>query len=368
MKKIIISIIIVFVLIIGVMIFLPREETVESDEIKITTTLFPYYSISKEIGGEKVNVSLLLPPGIDAHSFEPRTSDIIRISNSDIFIYTGEIMEPWAKELIDGLSIEEILIVNASQNINLIEADGHHHGKDHHHDSHHEDSNHEDHHHDSHHEDSNHEDHHHQDSHHEDSNHEDDNHQDSHHEDSNHGDHHHEKDPHIWLDIKNAKTISQEITNALIDVSPQNREFFEENLKVYNEKLDNLDKKMKSYLPSCKQREIIYSGHYAFAYFAKRYDLKHTAILGISHDSEPTISSLISVIEKIKNEDINFIFYEELSSPRIAEIIKEETGAEMLPLNPAENLSKEDFEKGISFIDIMEENINNLLIGLDCKI
>jgi len=306
MKKTLLIAIVIIIFFISLILFPKKQE--EAEEIKVIATLFPYYDMAKEIGGEKISVSLLLPPGAEVHSFEPKTSDFIKINNADIFIYTGDFMEPWAKRIMESISNKEIIVIRASDGIKLLEDEDEHEDKD-------------------------------------------DN----------------KYDPHIWLDIENSKKIADEITKALIAVSLKNEMFFIERSNNYINKLQKLDNDFAKSLEKCKNGEIIYSGHYAFAYLAEKYNLKHSAILGISHDTEPTISSLLSVIEKIKNEGISHIFYEELSDPKIAKIIKEETKAEMLPLNPAENLSKEDFEKGVSFIKIMEENLENLKNGLRCK-
>lgn len=283
---------IIFILIIIALLFLflsmPKKET---EKITVITTLFPYYDMAKKIGGEEAEVHLLLPPGTEPHSFEPKSGDFLEINDSEIFVYTGEFMEPWVKDF----PLENVKIINASAKAELVE-----------------------------------------------------------------------DDPHIWLDIENAKKIAKKIAESLIELSPENKELFLSNLSSYEERLSEMDNNFKSALDSCKKREIIYGGHYAFGYFSKRYNLEHTALQGFSPDAEPTAKSMVSIIEKIREDEINYIFYEELASLRVAEIIAEETNAELLPLNPAGNLSKEDFEKGVSFFDIMEENFKNLKIGLQC--
>ncbi len=356
MKKIIILLVLLVTLTGTGIFFLVRNNKLEylpeeTGKIKIMATLFPYYDIAKEIGKEKAEVSFLLPPGIDPHSFEPTPSDFLKINTFDIFIYTGDFMEPWADKILDSVS-NNIYVIEAGKGIDLIEGDHHHNG--HHYDEHHT----EDHHHNGHHT----EDHHHNGHHTEDRHH-----NGHHHDEHHHNGHYHEKDPHIWLDFDNVKKIANDTAMAMITLSPEYESFFTENLNSYIEKIEKLDKKFKESLEKCKTREIIYSGHYAFGYLANRYGLKHHALIGMSPDAEPTISSLISVIEKIKRDNINYVFYEEMVSPKVAQIIKEETGAKMLSLNPAENLPIEDFEKGVSFLEIMEKNLENLKIGLECE-
>jgi len=96
------------------------------NKIRIVTSLFPLYDFSKIIAEGEAEVSLLLPPGTEAHSFEPKPSDIIKIKNADIFVYAGKYMEPWAEDVINGLDKTKIFIIDASEGIDLIkDEDGH---------------------------------------------------------------------------------------------------------------------------------------------------------------------------------------------------------------------------------------------------
>ncbi len=287
-----------------------KEEVVSNNKIKVVTTLFPLYDLAKEIGGDKVEVSLLLPPGMGPHSFEPKPSDIIKINESDLFIYTGKFMEPWAEDIIKGITNENVKIVNASTGIKLMEiVDEHGHEEEH----------------------------------------------------ENEG-----IDPHIWLDFDNSQIMVDSITKALIEKDFINTDLYQNNAIIYKNKLTQLDDKFKSNLTSCESREIVYGGHYAFGYMGKKYDLTYESAYGISPDSEPSAADLIKLIEQIKKEKIKFVFAEELLSQEVAETLAKETGAGILLLNPAGNLSKEDFENNKDFLSIMEENLSNLKLGLGC--
>jgi len=184
------------------------------------------------------------------------------------------------------------------------------------------------------------------------------------------GHHHHHHggvDPHIWLDFDNAKIMADNIAEALYEIDPQNAEYYKSNLNTYKSKLTELDEAYKKTLSSCQTRTIVYGGHYAFGYMAKRYDLDYTAAQGFSPDSEPSAKDMIALIEHIKENDIKYVFYEELTSPKIAETLASETDTELHLLNGAHNLAKEDYESGATFISIMEENLKNLSTGLGCK-
>jgi zinc transport system substrate-binding protein len=308
MKKILFIVVTILIIGLGVLVILNmiQKPKNSSQKVTIVTTLFPLYDFAKNIGQDKVEVSLLLPPGIEAHSFEPKPSDIIKINNANIFVYTGEFMEPWAHDIIESAS-KNVKIVDASKGIKLIKDQEQEHN-------------------------------------------------------------HNSVDPHIWLDFDNAKVMVKNITDALIEIDPQNKDYYQNNLKVYQGALSNLDDEYKNTLSVCKSKTIIYGGHYVFGYMAKRYGLEYlSAYQGFSPDSEPTAKDIIFLLEKIKKDNIKYIFYEEITNPKIAQILAKEANVKMLFLNGAHNLTKKDYESGVSFISIMEENLKNLSRGLDCQ-
>ncbi len=281
----------------------------QSGKLTVMTTLFPLYDFAVNVGGDKADVSLLLPPGVDAHSFEPKPSDIAKINEADIFIYTGKFMEPWAEDVINSLdlSVTKTAIVDSSSGIPMIP--GVFHDQD---------------------------------------------------EPAS------SSDPHIWLDFDNDKKIIDNITGGFIAKDPSNAQFYQTRADEYKAKLSALDNEYKSSLADCRSREFVYGGHYAFGYLARRYGLQYFAAQGVSPDAEPTAKDLINLTDQIKRDNIKYVFYEELTSPKIAETLATETQAKLLLLNAAHNVSKEDFENNVTFISIMKDNLQNLKIGLQC--
>lgn len=277
-------------------------------KVKVITTLFPLYDMAQNIGAEKAAVSLLLPPGVEAHSFEPTPGDIVKIDEADIFIYTGKFMEPWVEQIIKGTANKNLIVVDASRGTKMIP--GVFHDKD---------------------------------------------------EPAG------SLDPHIWLDFDNAKIMLGNILQAFQTKDSAGKSFYKRRAADYSIKLTELDSAYKSVLASCKKKEIVYAGHYAFGYLANRYGLKYLSAQGVSPDSEPTAKDLGKLVEQIKRDKIKYIYYEELASPKIAETIAGETGAKMLILNAAHNLARDEFERGISFFDILKNDLDNLKIGLECR-
>lgn len=320
MKKIFffVGIIIIVVLVIFSISNVTKKTAPVSTKISIITTLFPQYDFAKAIGGNKVNVKLLLPPGIEAHAYEPKPSDITEINKAGIFVYTGEFMEPWAHDIIESVD-KKVKIIDASLGIETMQV----------------------------------------------AENKDEEHEEAETEEVHH--HHGGVDPHIWLDFDNAQKMAENITKALVEVDPRNASYYQANLKACRAKLLELNNGYKKTLATCKSRTVVYGGHYAFGYLARKYDLKYEAAQGFSPDAEPTAKDLITLIEQIKKEKISHIFYEELTSPKIAETLAKETNTKLLLLNGGHNLSKEDYETGETFVSLMEKNLANLALGLDCQ-
>ncbi|HBH46606.1 MAG: hypothetical protein A2445_04980 [Candidatus Jacksonbacteria bacterium RIFOXYC2_FULL_44_29] len=277
------------------------QPTSDSGKITIITTLFPLFDMARDIGGSDVQVTLMLPPGVEAHAFEPTPSDIVKINTADIFVYTGKFMEPWVEDILKGVTNKNLIIVDSSAGISINEQTGD------------------------------------------------------------------QIDPHIWLDFDNAKMMAENIEQALAKKSPNNIDYYALQLQNYSSELDSLDNQYKTELTNCKTNQIIYGGHYAFGYLARRYDLKYSALQGVSPDAEPTAQDLVRLVEEIKISDIKYIFYEELASPKLAQTIARETGAKLLLLNAAHNITRDQLAAGVSFFDLMRANLDNLKIGLECQ-
>ena len=289
----------------------------------MVTTLFPLYDFTKNIAGDKVSVTLLLPPGVEAHSFEPKAGDMLKVNGADLFIFTGKFMEPWADGLLRGVDNKGLLVVDASTGITLMEEKEDHppdhgHGKG------------------------------------------------EKHKDEGH--HHHGKiDPHLWLDFAIAQKMVSNILEALVVKDPANKDFYTKNSDAFIAKLADLDRRYKETFLTCKKNIFIHGGHFAFNYLAKRYNLVYISAYHGSPDAEPTPKRLITLKKKMQENNIQYVYYEELIAPRVAEVLARETGATLLKLHGAHNISKEEFEKGVSFLSLMEGNLKNLKAGLECQ-
>jgi len=290
-----------------------KQEESSQKKMHVITTLFPLYDFAKRIGKDKVSVSLLLPPGVDAHSFEPKPDDVLNINKAKLFVYTGRYMEPWVEKILKSIDNKNLVIVDTSNGIEFVVKEE-----------------------------------------------EDD-------EDHNHR-HEGKIDPHIWLDFVNAKKMVDNMLQGFIKTDSENGEFYKNNAEILKKELDELDERYKIGLSNCKTRYFYHSGHFAFNYLAKRYNLHYVSVYtGVSPDEEPKPKRVAHIIREIKNKKLKYIYYEEFLSPRIAEVISKEANITMLKINPGHNVSKEQLERGISFFDIMEENLKQFKIGLQCQ-
>ncbi|NJD04362.1 MAG: zinc ABC transporter substrate-binding protein [Ruminiclostridium sp.] len=312
LKKLFIAVLLTFTLILNFSACGTKQagSTVSSGEIKVVATLFPQYDFVRQIAGDKANVSLLLPPGVESHAFEPSPKDIVEIRKSGMFVYTGKYMEPWVDRIIKGTSGSGVVIVDASAGIELIDENQ----------QEEEDSG----------------------------------------EESYVG-----KDPHIWLDPVNAIRMVENIVEGLVQADPKGESFYRKNAGIYEKKLWELDRKFSETFSKVKSKKIIYGGHFAFGYFAKRYGLDYISpYKGFAPDAEPNPQRIAELVRNMEESGTKFIFFEELVEPKVAKVIAGETGAGMLLLHGAHNISRDELNEGITYIEIMEGNMERLKQGL----
>ena len=280
-------------------------------KITIIATLFPQYDFSREIAGDKAEIRLLLPPGMESHSYEPTPSDIVSISKSDIFLYTGDDMEPWAKTILNGIETNA-LIVNVSSGIELKKEDEHDDDDEHEHE------------------------------------------------------HEHEFDAHIWTDPINAKVMVKNIEDALASVDSENAQYYHENAEMYIKELDELDKQFSEVAQNARVKTICFGGRFAMRYFADRYGFDYIAAYdSCSGETEPSAKAVAEIIDAVKEQNIKVIYYEELVDSSVADSIAKEAGAESMLLHSCHNLSKADFDAGETYISLMKKNVEALKYGLN---
>ncbi|MEI7904411.1 MAG: zinc ABC transporter substrate-binding protein [Candidatus Firestonebacteria bacterium] len=276
-------------------------------KIKVVASIFPCYELAREIGGERTEVSILLPPGVEAHAFDPSPGKIFSLNKSDVFIYMNKYMEPWVADMLKSMPRVGIIVVDLGEGIHFIKAN-----------------------------------------------------------DDEKGREPHGADPHTWLDMRNTALMADNIAKVFAKRDPIGAKDYFKNASIYKKKLEALDRAYVETIKKCRLKRLYFAGHYAFGYFSERYGLEYTSpYKGYSPDAEPSPKSIIELIKAIKKNGVKYLYHEELISPKIAEVISNETGCELLRLSAAHNVTKVEIESGKTFIDIMKENLVNLKKGLE---
>ncbi len=284
-----------------VLVFCACSVKMQEEKITIVTTLFPQYDFCRQIAGDKAEIILLLPPGMESHNYEPGVGDMQKICESDLFIYTGSIMEPWVQPIIESADIKG-KIVDASENINICT---HEHTEEEHH-------------------------------------------------------HHEEGDPHIWTNPENAKVMVKNILDALCNADNKNSDFYKDNAEKYMNELDKLNSEFISLGRECENIILCHGGNFSMTYL-EPYGFKFLAAYDSCGTSqEPSIMRVKEIVDKIKEQKLKGVFCHELNSGRVAETISQEAGVPVYLLHSCHNLSKEEFLRGETYLSLMKSNAENI--------
>lgn len=305
----------IIVAVLGVLFFRGNEPAVTDNgttgggKLQVIATFYPLAEFSRMAGGEAVEVSSIVSPGIEPHEYEPTPRDIISLEQADIFVMNGAGMEPWAERLAPGLREKGVIVLNASESVLLLAA--------------------------------------------EEIGHEQETEQEG------------AYDPHFWLDPVFAASIVDSIRDALIEKDQAHAAAYEASVTRALSGLAALDAEYRSTISSCSRHKVITS-HNAFAYLSQRYGFTAHSISGISPETEPSAGRMADLVDLAEKENIRYIFFETLVSPKVSETLAREIGAETLVFDPIEGLSPEDTALGKDYFSVMRENLANLSKALEC--
>lgn len=274
-----------------------------SARLQVTTSFYPLYFFATQIGGDKADIVNIIPTGVEPHDYEPSAQNIIEIENSKLLVLNGGGLEAWGEKIAKTIPAGHTLILTVGKD--LITQTITEGGAA-------------------------------------------------------------IIDPHVWLSPPLAKKMVDKIAAGFEQVDPTNATYYESNAQTLIDKLSTLDSHFQSGLANCEQTDIVTS-HAAFGYLATAYHLNQVSIAGLSPDVEPSPKDLGAIIELVKKNNIKFIFFESLASPKLSETIARETGAQTLVLNPIEGLTPEEVATGKDYFTAMEQNLNNLQLALGCK-
>ena len=306
-------------------------------KLKIVTTIFPEYDITRAIAKDKVDLELMIKPGVDVHSFTPTPQDIKTVQNSDIFVYGGTEHDKWVENLTKNIDMKNKKVVKLVDGIQQLEeesVDGMKH--EHHHDDEKEDEHNHDHKHEK---------------------------KDEHdHKDESEK----ELDPHYWTSPKNAIQMVKTITNALVEKDPDNAEFYKENAKNYIKQLEGVDKELHDVVDNAKIKKVVIADRFPFRYLFKDLGLEYRALFsGCSVESTASAGQIKKMVDYVKENKIPVVYHIEMGKGELAETVAKNSGAKVKLLHSIHTVTKEDFDKGITYIDLMKQNVEALKEGLN---
>lgn len=342
-------------------------------KLKVAVTLFPYYDFVRQIAGDQVDLQMVIPAGMDSHSFEPTPADIRTIQHADVLISNGGTMEHWLDETLAALDTTSMTIVTMMDYVDTVEEEivegmedadhdhdhAHVHAADDHDHSNETPEEHAAHAHEA--DDYDH------------SGETPEEHAAHAHEADDHDyvdhDGHEEEieyDEHIWTSPVNAMKLVDVIGDTLAQADPVHADIYHQGAASYKKELEEIDAGFREVCANRKRNMIVMGDKFPFRYLADEYQLDYRAAFsGCSSDTEPSAKTIAYLIDKVKEEQIPAVYYLELSSHRVAEIIGEETGAEPLLLHSCHNVTRAQFDAGITYVGLMRQNIENLRKGID---
>ena len=272
----------------------------DQHKLKVIASFYPVYEFVKNVGGNKTDVTTLIPIGVEPHDFEPTIQQIQNAESASLIVYNGAGLEKWIDKINSKFKVDasdglKLMVGNDSVNS-------------------------------------------------------------------------HTYDPHVWLDPVLAKKEVENIRNALIKIDPINTNYYNANTAKFIEQLDILDNKIRSDLSNCSKKDFI-AFHNAFTYFADRYGLKQHSIQGLSPEGEILPQKIQQIIQLSRDLGLNIIYSEkDLVDPRSAQVIAQEIpNGKVLILSPIEGINTQEQKAGVDYIDKMNEDIDNLRIGLQCQ-
>lgn len=290
------------------------NENSTDEDLFIFTSIYPIQYVAEQITGDDATIQSVYPPGVDAHTYEPTSKEITNLANGDAFIYLGSGMEGFAESAADALESQDVLFVEIGEHDDLfIEGDHHEHDEgDEHGHAHDED-------------------------------------------DHDHGD----LDPHIWLDPLRMIEMGEIITNKLIELKPEDEENFTENFAILKENMTELDQAFKETLQSKENKQIIVT-HAAYGYWEDRYGIEQIPISGLSSSDEPSQKELADIAKQAKEQDLQYVIFEQTGSNQVATIIQEHIDAKKLSIHNLEVLTEEDIENKEDYLSLMKKNLEVL--------
>ena len=295
----------------GVLAGCGNKVATDKSKLQVITTVFATYDFARQVGGDKVQATMLVPPGTEVHAYEPTPQDIKRIRESQVFVYVGGESDEWVKKIlasVDNKNLRVIRLLDTIKPVEEIVKEGMT-------------------------------------------------------ADNKEADalEEREYDEHVWTSPENAIKISAKLAEVFSAVDSGNKAVYEKNYLAYETKLKTLDREFKNIVANGNRKVVVFGDRFPLRYFMDAYGLDYFAAFpGCAHDTEPSASTVAFLINKVREEKIPVVFHIELSNEKIAKAIASATGAKILQFNTCHNVPRDDFNKGVTYISLMQENAKAL--------
>jgi len=305
----------------------------DDGRLKVVATVFAEYDFLRNIAGDSIHLTMLMLPGADLHTFDPTPKDIREVQEADLFVTVGGESDAWADKIVASVDSDRLQTIRLMDCVDSVVEEeivegmevAPHSYKDSYGDRHgggHEDAYGEG------------------------------------HGEGSHEDDGKELDEHVWTSPKNAIQIVERLCASLCRMDSKNRALYQKNTQAYIQKLKRLDAAFTEVVESGKRREIIVADRFPFRYFADAYDLEYYAAFpGCSVQTGASAETVAFLIRKVREDGIPVVFHMELSSELMCNTVCDETGAKKAQLNAVHNISKRNFDKGIGYLELMQENV-----------
>lgn len=294
MKRIVICILCLVVLLCGCANVAPK-----SDKPTVVTTIFPLYDFARAIGGEKIEVKMLIRPGCEVHSYEPLPTDMMAVYDSDLFLYIGGESDEWVNTLLAGNDINSLALAANAEHMH-----------------------------------------------------------------QEHG--HSHIDEHIWTSPDNAAIMLSKICEKIIENDPSNQEFYQKNCDNYIKKIEQVSDKISNIVAQHDNPFILVADRFPFEYFTEYFGIKYEAAFGgCATSTDISLKTMARLTKTIEERNIKSVFCTELSNQNIAKALNEQLGVEIIELHSAHNVTLNDFNNGITYVDILNRNATALERGLN---
>ena len=295
-----------------------------SKKLSIVTTIFPEYDWVRNIVGDRekdVDLTMLIDNGVDLHSYQPSTDDIVKISKCDIFIYVGGESDKWVEDALKQAANKEMIVIDLLDVLgDKVKTEEHKEGMEHDHDDH-DESEHE---------------------------HE--------HEDEE------EKDEHVWLSLKNASALCEHICDKICEKDSAGKDTYKSNTKAYIEKLEKLDKQYKESVDAAGNKTLVFADRFPFRYLTDDYGLDYfAAFAGCSAESEASFETVVFLAKKVDELGLKSIVQIEGSKGDIAKTVKDNTKSkdqQIITLDSLQSVTKKDVDGGLTYLGEMEKNLD----------